>query len=711
MINPDAEPHNRNSLIDKAIRILFYALILLVPLAFFTNLTQNPFFIQITLLNIIVPIIIILYLLNAHINKEFGFLRTQMDLPLIFLVGICMFSVIGALVKNPHQRTAVFIMGFDNIIFLVLNWISVFYTTVYVLKRAGYVDKVINLTLMVGALASFYGILQYMGFEPVWSKTIDPFGGRSVSTFGNPNFLASFLVLLIPVSLIKTLLSKNNISRISYLAISTIMFSALVCASTRSAWIGFIVSLAVMWLFLLIRVRNKKMFLTHVVSLVIVFTVGLVVVMSSPKREIVGSRALSAFSVQKSGVASSQRFLIWEVARDMFVDNPVLGIGWGTFELFYPGYQGKYLESEKYGSLKTHANRAHNEILQFLSETGVAGFAVSIWVIIVFFAFSIKSLKRIPGEEKDSYIMIGLLSGITGMLVDNLFNVSLHFASPAMVFWINMGIVIHLGGKKESYNKTVVKEQSGSLSATRIMVSIARIGAMAVLMGIIWLNATRFMAAVHYFDGFKYFKGEPRMLDKASISFEKSFSQYPFDVNTNYELANVYACQERKNEAINHYMKALLVNPGYAEIHYNIGLLYVREGETNKGIYHLEEAMKIEPNSLETAGRLGTVYLSLKKWNEARRVYEKIVTLMPDSSTAHIHLGNIYFNLNEAERAIGEYRKVIELNPSSPAGYKNMGYAYMKTGKNAQAVQAFREVLERNPEDAEVKAVLGELGG
>jgi hypothetical protein len=48
-------------------------------------------------------------------------------------------------------------------------------------------------------MSAAYGVLQYFGYDPVWGRTINPFAGRPVSTYGNPNFLSSVLVLLLPL--------------------------------------------------------------------------------------------------------------------------------------------------------------------------------------------------------------------------------------------------------------------------------------------------------------------------------------------------------------------------------------------------------------------------------------------------------------------------------------------------------------------------------
>lgn len=62
------------------------------------------------------------------------------------------------------------------------------------------------------------------------------------------------------------------------------------------------------------------------------------------------------------------RMDMWEAAIAMFVDHPVLGIGWGAFKHVYPVYNELIQEA---GIVIFHA---HNMYLNILAETGLAGF-------------------------------------------------------------------------------------------------------------------------------------------------------------------------------------------------------------------------------------------------------------------------------------------------------------------------------------------------
>ncbi len=728
-----------NSLEEKVTRYIFYFLLFIIPLIFFTNLTQNPFYIQIVLLPIIVCVILFVYLLRVNFDKEFKIITTPLDTPLFFLIIVCTVSLIFSIFRSKDNYLAIFLMGLDNIFFLFLNWIAIFYITIYTLQKTRYIRNTINLLFVVGGIASLYGILQYMNVEPIWSKSINYFGGRCVSTFGNPNFLASFLVLLLPIALTKLILVKNIYNKLFLFVVTILMFTALVCTSTRSAWIGFIISLIIIWTFLIFKIKDIKTIKRHFIYFIIIGGISLVIISSVPGKKVIGQRALSTVSIEKSGTSSSQRFLIWKCAQNMFMDSPFIGLGWGTLELFYPYYQGKYLKNSKYSSLKTHANRAHNEIFQFLSEVGIIGLGIAIWLLIIFVKCSLKLLKRTSSNKECQYIILGLFSGIIGMLIDNLFNVSLHFASPAMVFWVNTGIIISIGNQfadeqtrckhnnnsknllttaknhplqaDEEVVRDLFSQQNSNFRfwGLHILKHFFNLVILFILLWIIWLNYNQFQAAIHYFKGLKYSKSEKMVLDKASFEFERSCKLYPFDVNANYELANIYVVQNKLDKAIEYYEKANLINFGYDEIYYNLGVIYAIKGETKKSIYNFQKALEIDPNLLDAYLNLGKIYTKIKNWVKAQEMYQRVILLNPSLVTVHLDLGCIYLNLQNIEKAISEYEEVIELDPQNLDAYKNLGDCYLRLQKNKEAKEIFEKILIFNPNDQLIKDKLRKL--
>jgi O-antigen ligase len=61
----------------------------------------------------------------------------------------------------------------------------------------------------------------------------------------------------------------------------------------------------------------------------------------------------------------------------MLREKPILGWGLGTFPVVYPQFRSFYT--------KFFVNEAHNDYLQLLVETGLIGFGIAIWFLVLTF--------------------------------------------------------------------------------------------------------------------------------------------------------------------------------------------------------------------------------------------------------------------------------------------------------------------------------------
>src|SRR5204862_6624910 len=95
-----------------------------------------------------------------------------------------------------------------------------------------------------------------------------------------------------------------------------------------------------------------------------------------------------------------QRLLIWSSAWDMVKARPFFGKGWGCFELFYPYYQGAYLFNPTFVQWRTHANNAHNIVMEIWSQTGTLGLGLA---LLLFFSMALagrNALRRLSVESR-----------------------------------------------------------------------------------------------------------------------------------------------------------------------------------------------------------------------------------------------------------------------------------------------------------------------
>lgn len=696
------------------------------PLLFFTDLTRNPYYSQITLLNLSVLALWVVWIVDGISSGEIRVPRTSLDMPLwiFFLVATLSWGV-SWLTHNPFFRASIASEGLRVWAFTLVNGLLVYHAAVRLAQPDGkeahfktvwiftvligllwlkfpafrdqtgpaaslwgtlwdpygalvwlltlvlswmYVsgggrDRLLHLGLAGGLLASFYGIVQYSNVEVIWPKVLNPYGGRAVSTFGNPNFLSSYLVMLFPVALAYYLEPRPWTKRLPYLLAMAVYWASLLCSLTRSSWAGVAAAAACVawgaW-------RERERWADAKKSLVLVGVLMLVMAVFWPRSRVGYNptvlerlgESIRTFQSDTKKEASTygpsyQRFLIWSSAWKMWEERPLLGKGWGTIELFYPFYQGAFLFDSHFTNHRTHANNAHNIGLELASQTGLLGLGCALWLLWVM----LRAVRNVIASCAPDHRLLawGLWGGTVGMIVDNLLNVSLLFAIPAFLFWWQLGLLFSLSPKCARIETLDVKALP-----RKIGFSLA-----AALLAVLGVRAIRhWKAEVHYFQGFKLNK-QPDRSKQAIVELEESHRLHRYEVNNDYELGNAYARDGQWDKALWAYGEALAANPGYDEIYFNMAVVKSNRNTIPEAIRGFDAALFINPLSVSAYRALGNVYLrDVKGYPDAGlTLFEQAVRFFPQDKDFWNNLGVFQTAKGNDQGALDAYTKAWELDP------------------------------------------------
>jgi len=111
----------------------------------------------------------------------------------------------------------------------------------------------------------------------------------------------------------------------------------------------------------------------------------------------------------------------------MLAARPVLGWGLGTFPTVYPQFRSFYTDS--------FVNAAHNDYLQFLTETGLVGIAIAIWLLVATIRPAVNKTRNWPSDVNGTVALAALL-GICGILVHSFVDFNLQIPANAMLFYV-----------------------------------------------------------------------------------------------------------------------------------------------------------------------------------------------------------------------------------------------------------------------------------
>jgi len=675
-------------------KYLIFLILFIPPLIFFTDLTRNPYYFQIVLLNCLTVLLFMIWAYAGLNSGKIVLRKTPFDTQLASFFAVATISWLWMFAKNfhePYLSYSIFNEGLKNWLFLLVNAILIYYIPVY-FSDDETKNKFTLVIFWAGWLASVYGILQYFGIEFFWPKVLTPFGGRCVSTFGNPNFLSSYLVLLIPLAYVMYLKAETYSKRMFYLIFTLTFFAALLCTITRSSLVGCAVSMCIL---LVLIFKYEKNVLLRDIKKVVIVPFGLMVLMAFlwPKSDVAGNNLSVIGRLAEAVTAKSyyygawyQRKLIWSCAWHMTSENPVLGKGWGCFELFYPFYQGRHLFLQEYINFRTHANNCHNEILEIWSQVGTLGFGVYLWLLWSIVSFSLFTIKNSVGEKR--LLAVGLFASLTGMWADNLLNVSLHFAIPAFLYWWNVGFLASLAKREER-----VVETRSSLSKIVVWVFII-LGCFAIVR-----YSRCFLGEVHYFAGFKLSK--KNMVQAAIPELEQAHNYQRLEVNNNYELANCYARSGDREKAILFYKESLRANAGYDEIYFNMATVLAQLGRINDAMAEYTRSLYINPLSIEAYNALGSIFLQNQELYQkaALKLFAQCVLVFPDNKDVQNKIGYIYTKIGQNSEAVKAYKKALEIDPDFEIAKKNLRVSLSREGESDKKMDesdALMKAVENN---------------
>ena len=283
--------------------------------------------------------------------------------------------------------------------------------------------------------------------------------GRSQGGVGDPDFFAAIQLVVVPLVLVLASETTNKALRVAlYLSLLPILASIFTSLS-RGAFIGVVV-LGTLFLVSrperLFRSRQEKALALVVVAL------GMVGFFSRPfLRDQVVTRAQSIYAPQnQEDKTGSGRTNIWKAAARTASENPILGVGYGSFRYISEELilQTPGVDLEVYGDRSEGDNyAAHQTYLGTAAELGFTGLFLYLGILVTTGLALRRTVKRaaLLGAPFVGRVAHALLLGLMTWAVTAAFLST----ETARMFWVIVGLSLALprllpepwGGAKADY--------------------------------------------------------------------------------------------------------------------------------------------------------------------------------------------------------------------------------------------------------------------
>ena len=685
MINKEITlPEDSQAIWTKTIETSIIVLVILVSIAFYPHCIPVFSPIKETIAEVLVVIGLMFWGIKLLEDGKFKFVNSPLNIPILIFISVFFLSLIWSdAVYVSLQQLPLFLVG-PFLYFIIINNI----------RREQQINRILTILLILGGIFGIYGILQYNGMDfSIWAKNVGRL--RVFGLFGNVNYFAEYLIIPLPIAVALFLVSQTKIKRILLLIGILAMGTTLMLTFTRGSYLGFGVSLIFMFLlFLLSRgksfIKNNKKIFIIILTVIIIMTFLFTVPTPLNKADTFISKIKSRISLTTLSQSEPirRRIATWKFTALMIKDHFLIGSGIGTFKYNTLKYQAKFFEQGDNRSIYPYgfAEKSHNEYLQLWAELGIIGLLIFIWLLICYFNYGIKLLRRI----KDNYmqgLIIGLMGSIMAVLVDALFGFPLHLVATIILFWLVLGLTTAKGISHDSRAREMNSEKyRNSNQVKKKEKSIKENGKTVDIDNNRQTNIYRFKPLLYL-----------------GIIFLAVFLCViivrPFVARVYYYYGNKEIEKGNVKENIKNYEKALKYDPYLGEVYYSMGLTLINNGFYNLSQEYFEKAEKLidHPNLPKN---LAFIYLNKGQLDKAAIKLEQAISYQEDEKPMiplYIELGKTYIRLNNKKLAEIAFKNALKIDPASINAHYGLGNVYLRQGRLQEALNEFQEIIEISP--------------
>src|SRR3989344_2191168 len=420
---------------DKTIEYLFYALFFFVPLLLWPKTSEVFEFNKMLLVYVITILISAAWVVKWIEAKKITIRRTPLDLPIAIFLTSQILSTIFSI--DTHTSLWGYYSRFHGGLISTIAYLLLYYALVTNFTR----DKVsfaIYSIISSAALVALYGILEHFGIDKhLWVQDV---ASRVFSTIGQPNWLSAYLVALLPLPIFLAVEARDNNHRLLWALLALLFAITIIFTKSQSglAATGLILA-AVALYFVGRKFKFVYLFILPFILLATILKWDFVVKIN-PFGVPNLAALVKADGTNRVGGSDSMiiRQVVWQGARKLGAKNPLFGTGLETFGYTYftvrPALHNLLSEWEFL------YNKAHNEYLNFLANTGFVGLIAYLLLI----GWTLVWWAQIGGA-----ISRGLLFGYLSILITNYFGFSV--VPVALFFFLFPALVFVLSKSKEKY--------------------------------------------------------------------------------------------------------------------------------------------------------------------------------------------------------------------------------------------------------------------
>lgn len=729
---------NITSLCQKTIAISFAVLFLVVPLLL-TPWNYELFeYNKMMAVYALTVIIVGAWIIKMIAQKEIRIARTPLDIPILLFLASQLVSSIFSI--DPHVSWFGYYSRFNGGMLSILCYALLYWAFVsnwaeelrMMNKQFAQGSKenhpllilnslffILKVALAGATVVVLYGIAERFGIDKhLWVQDVQ---NRVFSTMGQPNWLAAYIIPLIPIiKALSVVRIKNQEFKIQrrikswstfslFIILDALFFTALLFTRSRSGLFAFAITDVIFWgLILLGSVQRETkvfrwklfqaFFILHAAFFLVVFLNGTHIEtidkyftleswkirfqksipynLSLDKLGIPSgvegpttSPAPSGTLLESGGTESGTiRKHVWQGAINAWRSSPkTLAIGTGTETFAFAFYQFRPVGHNLTSEWDFLYNKAHNEYLNYLATTGILGVGSYLLFIGSFIWWMIKRIHLSRSMYHAAFV-IALFAGWISILVTNFFGFSVVvtniflFLLPAMMF------VLSRHSHPEFRISLQLNQQISSLTVLLVLLVLLSLLAAHWYADTLFASGYRMTHAGQYGSGAAFLKQAVTINPIEPYYYDELGSAYSGMVSDAIDAkdATIAATLIRQSlEASDHALSISPHNVNFWKTRTKIYYLFSSfdQAFNNAAIEALEQAQKLSPNDPKITYNLSILYGRNGENDKAITLLTDTIELKPNYRDAYYALWVFYIEVKKPDLArfiAEEYLKKVD---------------------------------------------------
>ncbi|GIV17498.1 MAG: hypothetical protein KatS3mg022_2933 [Armatimonadota bacterium] len=552
---------------------------------------------------------------------------------------------------------------------------------------------------LAGTLASAFAMREYaenVRIVPNW---------RVFGTFFNPNFLAGYLCLTMPVTLALAMaflpgpaLTPDSSPRGrgewrwllgfgAWMQMTTILLTG-----SRFGTASAILALVVMagWMTFNRSWNRQRALLFGIVCLMVLATAFFTA------RSLTARVAIP--TVQEGEHSGGFRVWTWRGTLRMVQAHPLLGTGLGTYEIAYPRY-----------ALVGFTRLAHNSYLQMAAEAGLPALVLLLSTLGVLAWGALRTEVRTTNEAHGAgfspLLRAGLAGAIASGLARNLMDSDWSIFACLLTFWAIVGLMLSL-------TPLPLEEGHGRKATSLHHLYLAHTTLLVIAMSVLTLRMGGALSANSA--NWNLSQGIPD-----EEGYQHALRWEPFNGDHYLALGTLYLGMaragdlSRAEQAEKALRRSVELTP-YSKTWYHLGNLY-RDvlGDHARAVDAYRHALDLDPHALRVMVELGKTLEQQGKLQEAEAVYRRMLEIeksvynrvravpeLPevDYAFAYAGLARIARSQGKSQAEVHErYARALQILDADRSARQNnpMAQATSLSPERQRALEELRQECER----------------